>query len=107
MHASTDKLPARLWFGILPDTLHRFAARTNLLLKVSSVWEEIRLTTNFSGGPVTMARKRKSFAEEETYSKEAEFLARSLQHHLGGWMRRRHEDCQKLSWQTSCSRHKH
>lgn len=30
-----------------------------------------------------MLRKRKSFAEAETYSKEAEFLARSLQHHLG------------------------
>lgn len=30
-----------------------------------------------------MSRKLKSLAEEETYPKEAEFLARSLQHHLG------------------------
>lgn len=30
MHASTDKLPTRLWFGTPPDTRHRFAARTNL-----------------------------------------------------------------------------
>lgn len=32
MHASTDKLPARLWFGIPPDTRRRFAARTHLQL---------------------------------------------------------------------------